>query len=210
MSRFNSALFSTILMSFVLLSPAAMAHKVNLFAYAEGMEVFVEGYFVDGKAAQNSTVKVYGGANELMAEGVTNDEGQYQFSLTDVSDLKIILNAGMGHQAEFILLADDLGLGEIAMDTATENKMPIPDNISVEPSAEVMTSVNFSPAYGAEDVKALVFMAVKEANKPLVRELSAAQEKASLSGLLGGIGYIVGVLGLFAFFKAKQMVKESK
>lgn len=210
MSRFSSYMLATTLMFFTLLGSQAMAHKVNLFAYAEGMEVFVEGYFVDGKAAQNSTVKVYTAADELLQEGITDAEGRYQFSLLDVTDLKIILNAGMGHQTEFMLSADDLGLGELSPELAVQNNVSVTETAPVGLGAESIVSANSASVYSAEDIKTLVYMAVKEANKPLVRELSAAQEKASLSSLLGGIGYIVGFLGLFAFFKAKQMIKDTK
>ena len=185
------------------LSPQAMAHKVNLFAYAEGMTVFVEGYFVDGKAAQNSTVQVFDADEQLVAEGVTDDDGQYEFSLKDVSDLKVVLNAGMGHQATFSLSSTELGLGGSDENVTSQDS-------DVAPEATESAAQNAAaPTIASADLEALVYKAVNEANKPLVRELAASQEKASLSGIVGGIGYIVGFLGLFAYFKARQMIKEA-
>lgn len=206
MSRLKSLLYATGLALSLVVSPQAAAHKVNLFAYAEGMDVFVEGYFVDGKAAQNSAVKVFNPADELLAEGITDGEGQYQFSLSQVSDLKVVLNAGMGHQATFTLSSDELGLGGAANAASNSGDSSAGESApasSAEPKPKQLAS-------GAVDIEALVYKAVNEANIPLVRELSASQEKASLSGIVGGVGYIVGFLGLFAYFKARQMIKEAK
>ena len=48
---------------FLLMSPTAFAHKLNMFAYVEGDEIFAEGYFTDGKKAKNSTITVFDAAD---------------------------------------------------------------------------------------------------------------------------------------------------
>jgi len=179
-------------------APQALAHKVNLFAYVEANEVYVEGYFVDGKAAQNSKVQVLGPSGELLVEGITDDQGQYRFSVPQHTDLKIVVNAGMGHQTDFLLSASDLSDVE-SVETATVKPSEVEASMSQSPSQSAVPD-----AINNSDLDAVVRKAVNEAIKPLVRELSAAQQKASLSGIVGGVGYIIGFLGLFAFFKARQ------
>lgn len=173
----------------------AMAHKVNLFAYAEGDEVYVEGYFVDGKKAQNSKIEVYSPAGELLLEGITDEQGQYRFPVPQRTDLKIVVNAGMGHKSEFLLSAAELG-GAAPASPARD-----------EADADAAVAAVAAPA-GAGDqaaLEAVVREAVNEAIKPLVRSLAESQQKASFTGIVGGVGYILGLLGLFAWFKARQI-----
>ncbi len=196
MTNIKRYFVSTLFVLSCLAAPQAFAHKVNLFAYVEADEVYVEGYFVDGKAAQNSKVQVLGPNGGLLVEGITDDQGQYRFAVPQRTDLKIVVNAGMGHQTDFLLTAAEL------------NKTDVVDAVSVQ-SSEVDPSQSASqPAESGitnnTELDAVVRKAVNEAIKPLVRELSAAQQKASLSSIIGGVGYIIGFLGLFAFFKARQ------
>ncbi len=199
MRYINILLLTTLLFAFASINTVAMAHKVNLFAYAEADQVYVEGYFVDGKKAQNSQVQVYSSKGKLLVEGVTDDEGQYRFPVTEKTDLKIVLNAGMGHQSEFILTADELSGLEISAQEQPAHPQSGVDSTEMEDGAP-----NVSGELNNQQLEAVVSKAVNEAIKPLVRELSASQEKASLSGIVGGVGYILGILGLFAFFKARQ------
>lgn len=201
--KLRSFLPSVMMLACTFTATQVLAHKVNLFAYAEDGEVYVEGYFVDGKKAQNSKVEVYSPAGELLLEGITNDEGQYRFPVPQQSDLKIVVDAGMGHQSEFIMMADELG-GNAVEDDVVATFAPeraVSDQAAAD-TASVRSTDNASPGHQA--LEAVVNHAVKEAIKPLVRELVASQQKASLSGIVGGVGYIIGFLGLFAYFKARQ------
>ena len=199
---------SLFLISATLLSSQAQAHKLNLFAYAEGYEVYLEGYFADGKRAQNSKVQVFNPTGELLVEGITGDEGEYRFTVAKAEDLRIVLNAGMGHQGEYLLPANEIGDG-----TAGESASTAPiSTVSLDKAEQVGDNMVTEQNYSADQLERVVHKAVNEAIKPLVRELDAAQQKASLTGIVGAIGYIFGFLGLFAFFKARQMqqgVKQS-
>ncbi len=185
------------------ISSEAMAHKVNLFAYAEANQVYVEGYFVDGKKAQNSQVQVFSADGKLLHEGITDEEGQYRFPVPQKTDLKIVVNAGMGHQSDFLLPASELGAESInnaGQQTADHTQAVVEQSAE----GEALPLQSASDTLNHAQLEAVVTKAVNEAIKPLVRELSASQEKASLSGIVGGVGYIIGFLGLFAFFKARQ------
>ncbi len=190
---------STLFLLGFLAAPPAYAHKVNLFAYAEAGEVYVEGYFVDGKAAQNSKVQVLGPAGDLLLEGITDGQGQYRFPVPQRTDLKIVVNAGMGHQTDFLLSASDLN------DAESVEAVPVQSNVNEAGVSPQTNQTVVSAVTNNTELDAVVRKAVNEAIKPLVRELSAAQQKASLSGIVGGVGYIIGFLGLFAFFKARQV-----
>jgi nickel transport protein len=201
---------SMLFIAAALTSSQALAHKLSVFAYAEGNDVFVEGYFADGKRAQNSKVEVFNPAGKLVYQGVTGDKGDYTFTVTKAEDLKIVINAGMGHRGVYLLPANELGDGTGETDAevppqsaATTTPSDGGDTASTETSPEVVTP----PASGLE---ATVRKAVNEAIRPLLRELDETREKTSLRDKLGAIGYIFGVMGVFFYFKARQQSNRVK
>ena len=184
----------------------AQAHKVNLFAYAEGDQVYVEGYFVDGKKARNSKVIVQDMSEKVLHEGTTDSEGQFTFPVPIKADLKIIVNAGMGHQTDFVIPASELS-GAVDSVEITESSDYQDQTENSNESSSVSRSEAMSSVTNIELEKA-VRHAVNEAIKPLVRELSVAQKKAKLSEIVSAVGYILGLFGLFAFMKAREKTKE--
>ena len=50
----------------------ANAHKVNVFAYAEGGTIHTESYFADGKAVEGGVIKVFDAAGRKLFEGKTD------------------------------------------------------------------------------------------------------------------------------------------
>ena len=87
----------------LLFSGPALAHKVNLFAYAEGGKIYTESYFSDGKAVEGGKVQVYDSQNQLVLEGVTDNEGLFSFDIPKIDDFNIVINATMGHKNSFKL-----------------------------------------------------------------------------------------------------------
>jgi nickel transport protein len=202
----NRNLALAVMLAVLGVSQPALAHKLNLFAYAEGDMVSVEGYFADGKKAQNSAVKVVDSGGALLVEGVTDDEGMYRFKTPQQGSINIILNAGMGHQGEFLMSATELGNGIAPRSVSTPIVTGVVTGAETDQAAMDMAA---APATGG-DVEAVVHRAVNEAIKPLVRELAESRQKASISDLVGAVGYIFGLMGLFAFYKARQIGGKEK
>ena len=95
----------------LLLATSAQAHKVNLFAYVEGGQIFSESYFPDGRPIKQGSVEIYTTADELLQQGLTDDEGLYSCAIPRFVDLKLVVRASMGHQTSFILKKAELELG---------------------------------------------------------------------------------------------------
>jgi nickel transport protein len=87
----------------LLFSGTALAHKVNLFAYAEEGKVYTESYFPDGSPVEGGKVEVYDSQDNLLLEGVTDKKGLFNFVIPKVDDLTIVINATMGHKNSFKL-----------------------------------------------------------------------------------------------------------
>jgi nickel transport protein len=99
---------------FVVLSATgpALAHKVNLFAYAEEGTIFTESYFPDGRAVEKGMVLVYDSSDKRLLKGVTDTEGVFNFAIPKVDDLKIVIDAGMGHKNSFTLKKAEVEAGK--------------------------------------------------------------------------------------------------
>ncbi len=187
-----------------LLTSEVHAHKVNMFAFAEGNQVFVEGYFSDGKRAKNSEVIIYDPDGVILVRGNTDDEGAYTFIIPNQNDLRITLNAGMGHMTEYVISSNELsGLSDSTVaETTNVGESTGSEPVLTEPAGQtVMTSGVVS--------KAALKKAVGEAIRPLMRSISELEERRSFSDIVGGLGFIVGIGGLFFYVKARSMLRQA-
>ncbi len=99
---------------FVVLSTSgpALAHKVNLFAYADAGTVFTESYFPDGRAVEKGKVLVYDSQGRQLLEGKTDTKGMFSFDIPKIDALTIVIDAGMGHKNEFKLKKAEVEAGQ--------------------------------------------------------------------------------------------------
>ncbi len=186
-----------------LLSGAAQAHKVNMFAFAEGDQVFVEGYFSDGKRAKRSEVIVYDPSGGVLVQGETDDEGAFVFDIPRQVDLRITLNAGMGHMTEYVIASNELSgvLDAPSSEAMAEEAAPVSGGVAT-PAAPV--------AAGPAGIsRAELKKAVGEAIRPLMRSISELEERRSFSDIVGGLGFIVGIAGVYFYVKARGMLQQA-
>jgi nickel transport protein len=95
----------------LLVCGTAVAHKVNLFAYAESGKVYTESYFPDGRAVEGGKVLVYDSSDKLLLEGMTDKEGMFSFDIPKIDDLNIVIEATMGHKNSFRLKKAEVEAG---------------------------------------------------------------------------------------------------
>jgi nickel transport protein len=188
------------LMLLSVIASTAYAHKVNVFAYVEGDQVYIQGYFSDGSKAKNSQVTVYTSDGRELSKGQTGEDGEFTFPTQGKQQgLRVVLNAGMGHQASY-----DIPNDEMAGTTASASPPPSQDPAPLgdEPLA------GDDSAAPARISEATVRKAVAEGVLPLAREISELKERRGFSDIVGGIGFIVGILGMFAYLKARQETRR--
>lgn len=184
--------------------PAAWGHKLNLFTYVEGDTVHVEGYFADGAKAKLSNVVVLNSTEQVIAEGKTNENGEYRFQIPAPADVQIVLDAGLGHQAQYLLAANEFGsqtssTAAASRDTTDAAPGPMP------PTDENATSSAVSaPEISNAQLQALIQRAVMDGIKPLAREIDALKNKTTLQDIVSGFGYILGAFGIWAYLNARR------
>ncbi len=173
-------------------SPEASAHKVFIHAWFDGDTIYTESYFGAKRKVKGGLILVFDPSGKKLLEGRTNEKGEFSFKAPQKTDLRIVVEAGMGHRNECILKAEEdsrVPGGEakdFKADNATAESMPL---ISV----------------GAEQIKALVEQALDARLKPIKHELAAIRKEKSIgiTEIIGGIGYIFGLMGLVMYFRSR-------
>ena len=179
----------------IMINILAFAHKVNIFAYVEGEKIYTESYFNDGKKCVDSKIEVFDNRENKLLEGLTDEEGMLSFEIPseDVidGDLKVVLTASMGHRAEYIISADELG------DTVGLVKEGLKEPVSV-----VFPEVS---SFDLKEIQLLIEDALDKKLEPILREIKRSQEhKISPTEIIGGIGYIIGIFGIAAYFLSRK------
>lgn len=174
----KNRLLISIMLFFISATPCC-AHKVNLFCYREGSTVYGEAYYSGGKAAQESKVEAYDSTNnELLASTFTDKQGKFSFTVEKIVPLKVILHAGQGHKAEFILAPEET------------------DRIK-----DMGASVPPKTCNG--DIAAIVDKKIKPLKEQLIR-LEKEMSEPSFTDVFGGLGWIAAVFSLLYLWRKRN------
>ncbi len=194
----------------------AYAHKVMVFGYLEGGRVHLEGYFADGKKAENSLVEVFAKDGKKLLEGKTDEMGVFSFPMPDVPEVRVVLTGSMGHRAECIV---EGGKETPAREASPErHKAPVHAAAKAAAKPEQGRSVAIPAAATLNDpaapgtaaieedrIRAIIAEELDRKLAPLLREVTIlGQDKTSLTDIIGGIGYIAGIMGIIMYFKARR------
>ncbi|MEW6387154.1 MAG: hypothetical protein AB1491_06535 [Thermodesulfobacteriota bacterium] len=184
----------------------ALAHRVLVFAYAEGDTIHTESKFVPNTPVRQGEVQVLDRkTGQVLVTGKTDDKGKFSFKIpreaaAQKMDLQIVVEAGMGHRDEWLLKADSYLAGAKPA-TAAAPAAPAPAVPAAPPAAK-----EAQPALADRQ-------ALDEAlNRALERQLAPIKEmltqltvrRTSLPDVIGGLGYILGLFGLWAYFQSKR------
>jgi nickel transport protein len=192
------AIFVAFILTVSLLATRVLAHKVNVFAWVEGDMVFVEGYFPGGKRAQNSLVEVFNKAGAKVLEGKTNEKGEFSFKVPEKGALKIVLTAGMEHKNDFIVPASDFGVEA----TAVSGSPPELPRDKTDPTT-VTTD--------ARQLEEMIDKALDRKLAPVMRLIrKTRREGPTVTEIIGGIGYIFGLLGVAAYFSNRRKKERGR
>jgi nickel transport protein len=144
------------------------------------------------KKVRGGLVKVFDPSGRKLLEGKTDEKGKFSFKIPKNTDLRIVLEATMGHKAEFLLKADDVSGIEKSQATTSDRKSEVPSSSVVK--------------VDIEQVKLLMEETLDSRLRPILRTLATIQEERGpgLTEIIGGIGYIFGVMGLILYLKGRK------
>ena len=211
----NRYLMAAMLGLFLLsLATPALAHRVLVFAFAEGDTIHTESKFVGSGAVQKGQVLVQDKkTGQTLLTGTTDDQGKFSFKIPPEAtagklDLLIVTEAAMGHKGEWLLKADSYLAGGKSTTAAAAPGV----------STSATPTPSTSPAVASGAKAASVDQQALEAalDKSLERHLAPLKEmltdltihRTSFTDILGGLGYIMGIFGLLAYFMSKKQPKS--
>jgi len=201
--RILTALFFAVLFSFFALP--AQAHKLNVFSWADDKEVYGEAFFSGGRKAKNVPVHVRDAeSHTTLLTTQTDEEGKFQFvppqqAVQQKSGLMITVETGDGHRGEWLLAADEY------LSAASD-----PTGAEQPPGEESAAKESAVKSVDIEAVRAIVRQELNRELIPVKRHLAEGREKkAGLRDILGGIGCIIGLAGILAWFQSKKKKKTS-
>jgi len=164
---------------------SVFAHKVTIFAWKEGDTVFTESQFSGGKRVNNGRIEVYDYQGGKILEGKTDDQGRFSFTAPEKTGLDIVLKAGAGHQNHWKIPfdANKKTVREMSGETIK------PEKIQVTP----------------KELEGIVESIMDKKLKPVITMLvDQRNSDPSVTDILGGIGYIIGLVGVAALFKSRN------
>jgi nickel transport protein len=170
-------------------------HKVTIFAWVDGDTVFTESKFSGGKKAINAQVLVFDRDGKRLLEGKTDRKGEFSFKVPKITDLSIVLNAGMGHRAEWMIPESEIREASGLLETkeSTGSSQPVTVGLS------------------KEEITHLIERSLDKKLGPIIRMISESQTKGpSVTEIVGGIGYIFGLMGVALYFFSRGKKKNTE
>ena len=209
--RYTALLQLTLpLLLIVLGSLPSHAHKVRIFAWEESGIINTEVKFSGGRPAKNAQISVTSirDKKELLT-GITDSNGMFSFPIPDTAkknhyNLEISVNSGDGHKNSWLLNAPDY----LQITENTPRQQPAsssPASLKAAQQAPPGQNKSTLVVVDQEQLSQIIESALDRKLGPIKRSLAEQQEKkTSLQDILGGIGYILGLAGIAAYFKSQK------
>ena len=138
---------------------------------------------------------VYAGEGNPLVTGKTDDGGLFSFAVPAVTDLRIVLDASMGHRAEWLVTAAELGHAQPTREAPAA---------AGDDYAHAAALTNLSGEAGKE-LEKLVDALLERRLQPIERALVELRDPApGLRDVVGGVGYILGLMGAAAYFRYRK------
>ena len=161
----------------LLAASSASAHRVNLLVLSAGDTVRGHVYYADGSPVAGVRVDVQGADGASIDSVTTDAEGRFAYVPQVQSDLVFVVKTDDGHRAE---------------SAYTSARPSPPASAAAGPAAPELVD------------SARIEQIVQQELTPLREQLDAYQHEIRVRDILGGMGYIIGVLGLVAWIKARR------
>lgn len=167
---------------------SSFAHKVMIFGWVEGDKVHTISKFSGGKKVQRAPVSVYNKKGELLLKGNTDDKGEFSFKVPTDKELDVVLEAAMGHKTSCVV------------DVAPQDEELPVKNIDTHSHEDDRTAEQLI------DSKEIAVMIEKSLDKKMavvLRMIAEKEEKQSVTEIISGIGYILGLIGIALWARSR-------
>ena len=183
-------------------SEPVWAHRVNIFPWVDGDMVHTQSKIGGGKKVKDARVLVYDLKDNLLLEGKTDANGMFSFPIPQKTGLKVVLDASMGHRAEWKIPYDEIaqsvsqGSGPVAVESSFKDLSARNSNIQ----DQLTSAGSDATALQREDIRKIINDALDEKLRPIKTMLADRVDRGpGVTEIIGGIGYIFGLVGIAMF-----------
>ncbi len=184
------------------------AHKVTIFAWVEGDTVYTRSKFSGGKRAKNTTVVVYDEDGNQLLEGRTDEKGEFAFKVPEKTTLQVVLKASMGHLAEWTIPEEEIsGVSPVpepeSVPGVAEKELPLDASSlgKAETGGKQPETAPASVGLSRRDLLTLIDESLDKKLAPIANMLvDSLDQGPKVSEVIGGIGYIFGLVGVALYF----------
>jgi nickel transport protein len=169
----------------------AYGHRLSLFAAVEGRAVKGHLHFADETPAKEVLITVTGQESRNEIQVATDEQGEFSFEPALWEDYLLEARTQDGHYARFTVYAGELPSALSAPGSAAAG------DDGREPHKDAGSRAQ------ASEIERLVEDSVSRQIAPLRRDIAIYRETIRIQDIVGGIGYIVGLAGLWALWKAR-------
>jgi nickel transport protein len=175
-------------------STPVFAHRVTVFAWVENGQIYTQSKFGAGAKVNNGKISVYDDAGKELLSGQTDENGEFSFPIPAHSALNIVLDATMGHRAEWTI-----PLGELGVQEQQDLPHPVITN-ATQPAVQTQGS-----ELNAAQLEAIIDKVLDRKLKPISHLLAAMNQTGpSWHDIIAGLGYIAGIIGITAWVRAQK------
>jgi len=212
MKETRTLIISSFLLTFFILMPGiTLAHKIIVFAWAEGNTVYTESHFNSGKSAKNSQVQVLNSNGNLLHSGRTDLNGSFIFKIQSKQNLRIEVDAGSGHKGFWNMTEHDFEESHSFPDP----KIPVNNDTERDVVLQALSKPSGDYQLSENDfirIESLIEKVVEK--KTAVFRTYLIEEKTKGPGakdIFTGLGYIFGITGIIAYINSrKKRTDESR
>lgn len=209
----------------------AFAHAVYIFAWAEDGSLCSESYFSKKSKVRGGRVELFDAQKKLLHTGLTDEAGRVCFDAPPTAqDVTFVINAGEGHRAEFVLPASHMAevlpppAPQAGTDVGSRPASPTPERAPgqantpgpvntpgpANTSGPVNTPGQARPGLVGDaavlesTLRAIVRDELRRELAPLYKAQAQAASGPSVRDILGGLGWIIGLAGIGAWFARRR------
>jgi nickel transport protein len=167
--------------------------------------VFTESSFGNGRKCQNSRIEVFDSFDNTLLEGQTDENGEFSFKPPQVTDLKIVLTASMGHTDEYVIPAGELADGVKRKIRKLEPHGTGSEPLHIQGGEKDGVPVGHMSHLELEQIRTVVEEALDEKMKPILKLLiKQRSQRVSFVQVMGGIGCIFGIMGIIMYVRSRR------
>ena len=183
----NYLLFAII--AFFFLASPVLAHNIRVFAAVDGKTIHGLVTYQGGEPVKNCTVTGHDAADEVLAKTKTDEEGKFSFEAQWRCDYHVEAETDDGHGGEYVVKA-----ALLPADLPPRENLPPAERKSAEHVHQ-----HAADDAGGENPGTVEQLRVIQVKLDVLQEkLDACERSMRFRDVLGGMGYIFGVFGLYA------------